>query len=172
MTKKIISCSIIALFFIITPVVALTNAFTKGAITGKLYRVDNVYEEIFNMVNSEKNGTPTALTASRDDAYVDYDLGAFVNVYVPISDKHTASLSFDRNELHIWLREKNSEDHKRALYVYNYQTNTLYGDQDESYLIENFTLFYYSWVGDDGKFSAENSGEYTFVFTEYPLSHK
>ena len=177
MKKKIIISGAVAISIIVVAVLALTNMFTKGVISGKLYRVDNVYEEIWNMVNSEKNGTQTILTTSIEGAEVDYDFGCFEQVNIPVNDEYRVALCFYQNELHqdelcIWLFEKNSKNHDAACYVYNYQTNTLYGDQEESHLIDKFTSLYYSWIGNDGKFNSENQGDYTFVFEEYPLSHK
>ena len=171
MKKKIIISGAVAISIIVVAVLALTNMFTKGIISGKLYRVDNVYEEIWNMVNSEKNGTQTILTTSIEGAEVDYDLGFFQQVNIPINDEYNIALSFYQDELCIWLFEKNSKNHDAACYVYNYQTNTLYGNQEESHLIDKFTSLYYSWVGNDGEFNSENYGSYTFVFAEYPLSH-
>lgn len=172
MKKKIIISSAVAISIIVVAVLTLTNMFTKGVITGKLYRVDNIYEEIWNMVISEKNGTQTILTTSIEGSEVDYDFGCFEHVNIPVNDEHSVALSFDQDELCIWLFEKNSKNHNTACYVYNYQTNTLYGNQEESHLIDKFTSLYYSWVGNDGKFDSENQGDYTFVFAEYPLSHK
>ena len=176
MKKKIIISGAVAISIIVVAVLALTNMFTKGIISGKLYRVDNVYEEIWNMVNSEKNGTQTILTTSIEGSEVDYDFGCFEQVNIPVNDEYRVALSFYQNELHqdelcIWLFEKNSKNHDAACYVYNYQTNTLYGNQEESHLIDKFTSLYYSWVGNGGKFNSENYGAYTFVFAEYPLSH-
>jgi len=172
MKKKIIISSAVAISIIVVAVLTLTNMFTKGVITGKLYRVDNVYEEIWNMVNSEKNGTQTILTTSIEGSEVDYDFGCFEQVNIPINDEYSIALSFYQDELCIWLFEKNSKNNDAACYVYNYQTNTLYGNQEESHLIDKFTSLYYSWVGNDGNFNSENQGDYTFVFAEYPLSHK
>lgn len=172
MKKKIVIISAVAITVIVFAVLALTNMFTKGVITGKLYRVDNVYEEIWNMVISEKNGTQTILTTSIEGSDVDYDLGCFQQVNIPINDEYNVALSFYRDELCVWLFEKNSKNHDAACYVYNYQTNTLYGNQEEAHLIDKFTSLYYSWVGNDGKFNSENHGAYTFAFEEYPLSHK
>lgn len=177
MKKKIIISGAVAISIIVVAVLALTNMFTKGVISGKLYRVDNVYEEIWNMVNSEKNGTQTILTTSIEGSEVDYDFGCFEQVNIPVNDEYRVALSFYQNELHqdelcIWLFEKNSKNHDAACYVYNYQTNTLYGNQEESHLIDKFTSLYYSWVGNDGEFNSENHGAYIFVFEEYPLSHK
>ncbi|MBQ7968483.1 MAG: hypothetical protein IJ292_01490 [Clostridia bacterium] len=182
MKKKTIIISavvvtVIVVTIIVVAVIALTNMFTKGVIAGKLYRVDNVYEDIWNMVNSEKNGTRTILTTSIEGSEVVYDLGCFHQVSIPVNDEYRVALRFYQNEfcqdeLCIWLFEKNSKSYDAACYVYNYQTNTLYGNQEEAHLIDKFTSLYYSWVGNDGKFNSENQGDYTFVLAEYPLSHK
>lgn len=172
MKNKILVNSAIAISIIFVAVLILTNMFTRGAITGKLYRVDNVYEEIWNMVIAEKNGTQTILTTSIEGIVVDYDLGLFQNINIPLNDEYSISLSFYRDELCIWLFKENNKNHDAACYVYNYQTNTLYGNQDESHLIDKFMSLYYSWVGNDGNFNSENQGDYTFVFAEYPLAHK
>ena len=173
MKKKIIISSAVAISIIVVAVLALTNMFTKGVITGKLYRVDNVYEQIWNMVISEKNGNKTVLTTSIEGSEVDYDLGCFQQVNIPVNDEYSVALSFYQDELCIRLHEKNSKNHDAACYVYNYQTNTLYGNQEESHLFDKFTSLYYSWVGNDEEFNSENQGnDYAFVFAEYPLSHK
>lgn len=168
--KLIISAVVVAI--IVVAVLALTNMFTKGVITGKLYRVDNVYEEIWNRVISEKNGTQTILTTSIEGSAIDYDFGFFEQVYIPVNDEYSVALCFYQDELCIWLFEKNSKNHDAVCYVYNYQTNTLYGNQEESLLFDQFTSIYYSWTGNDGKFNSENQGEYTFVFAEFPFSHQ
>ena len=172
MKGKIIIITTAAIFLIVATVLALTNFFTKGVISGKLYRVDNIYEQIWNMVISEKNGTRTILTTSIEGSAIDYDLGCFQQVNIPVNDEYSVALSFYEDELCIWLSAKNSKNHDAACYVYNYQTNTLYGNQEESHLIDKFTSLYYSWVGNNGKFNSANQGDYTFVFAEYPLSHK
>lgn len=172
MAKKIMIRSAVVIAIIVVAILALTNFFTKGVITGKLYRVDNVYEEIWNMVNSEKNGNQTILTTSIEGSEVDYELGCFQQVNIPINDEYNVSLSFYQDELCIWLFEKSSKNQEDAYYVYNYQTNTLYGNQEESHLTEVFTSLYYSWAGNDGKFNSENQGDYTFVLEAFPLSHK
>jgi len=172
MKKKIIIFSAIIITIIVVAILALTNMFTKGVITGKLYRVDNVYEEIYNLVNSERNGSQTILTTSIEGSEVDYDFGSFEDIQIPVNDEYTVSLSFvNQDELLIWLHEKNDTNYDHVCYVYNYQSNTLYGNQEEAHLIEIFISPYYSWIGNDGKFDPENHGNYTFVYTEYPLSH-
>ena len=177
MKKKIIIFIAVIITIIFVATLALTNMFTKGVITGKLYRVDNVYEEIYNMVIAERNGAETVLTTSIEGSGVDYDFGCFVNVYIPVNDEYDVVLSFvHQDELSIWIFEnKNYENNgtrrKSSLYVYNYQSNTLYGNREEAHLIEIFISPYFSWVENKEKFNLDNLGNYTFVHTEYPLSH-
>ena len=177
MKKKIIIFSAVFITIIVVATLALTNMFTKGVITGKLYRVDNVYEEIYNMVISEKNGTQTILTTSIEGSERDYDLGFFQQVNIPVNDEYTVVLCFvNQDELGIWIFENNNSENigayrNSSFYVYNYQSNTVYGDREEAHLIEIFISPYFSWVGNKGKFNLDNHGNYTFVHTEYPLSH-
>ena len=174
MKKKIIIfivVTIVTITLIFVAILALTNIFTKGVITGKLYRVDNVYEEIYNMVISERNGTQTILTTSIKNSEVDYDFGRFESISIPVNDEYSVVLSFyNQDELCIWIFENNNFENngtkrKSSLYVYDYKSNTLYGNQDEAYLIEIFILPYYSWIGNNGKYNPDNNGNYTFVYS-------
>ena len=177
MKKKIIIFIAVIITIIVVATLALTNMFTKGVITGKLYRVDNVYEEIYNMVISERNGSQTILTTSIEGSEVDYDFGFFEHVNIPVNDEYAVVLSFvNQDELGIWIFESNNFENngtrrKSSLYVYNYQSNTLYGNREEAHLIEIFISPYYSWIGNKEKFNLDNHGNYTFVHTEFPLSH-
>ena len=172
MKKKTIVFIAVTITLIFVAILALTNTFTKGVITGKLYRVDNVYEEIYNMVIAEKNGTQTILTTSIENSEVDYDFGCFENISIPVNDEYSVVLSFyNQDDLCIHIFKNNSTDRSSSLYVYDYQSNTLYGNQDEAYLIEIFMMPYYSWAGNNGKFNLDDHGNYTFVYAEYPLSH-
>ena len=172
MKKKII---IIAVVIVITllAIITITNILKTEQIFGKLYRVDNVYDEIWNMVSSEKHGTKTILTTSIIGSEAIYEFGYFEKIYIPLNEEYSITLSLARNEsyqeeLNIFLHNDNND---RILYAYNHKSNTLYGNQEELYLIENFLSMYYSWIGNDVKFNSENPGDYTFVFTEYPFSH-
>ena len=177
MKKKIIIFIAVIITIIVVATLALTNMFTKGVITGKLYRVDNVYEEIYNMVIAERNGAETVLTTSIEGSEVDYDFGCFENVSIPVNDEYEVVLSFvNQDELGILIFENNNfEDNatrrKSSFYVYNYHSNILYGDREEAHLIEIFISPYYSWIGNKEKFNLDNHGNYTFVHTEFPLSH-
>jgi hypothetical protein len=172
MKKKTIIFIAVTITIIVVAIAALTNMFTKGVITGKLYRVDNLYEEIYNMVVSEKNGVQTVLTASVKDSKVIYEFGLFDQINIPVNDRYTVVLGFvNQDELSIWIFENNSPNRQSSLYVYNYQSNTLYGNQPEAHLIKTFIDPFYSLVGNKAKFGLDNYGNYTFVYTDYPLSH-
>lgn len=177
MKKKIIIFSAVIITITVVTILSLTNMSTKRTITGRLYRVDNVYEEIYNMVISERNGSQTILTTSIEGSEVDYDFGCFEQVNIPVNDEYSVVLSFvNQDELSILIFENNNFENdsirrKSSHYVYNYQSNTLYGNGEEAHLIEAFISPYYSWIGNDGKFDRENNGNYTYVYTEFPLSH-
>ncbi len=177
MKKKIIIFSAVIITITVVTILSLTNMSTKRAITGRLYRVDNVYEEIYNMVISERNGSQTILTTSIEGSEIGYDFGCFEQVNIPVNDEYFVVLSFvNQDELSILIFENNNFENdsirrKSSHYVYNYQSNTLYGNREEAHLIEAFISPYYSWIGNDGKFDSENNGNYTYVYTEFPLSH-
>lgn len=177
MKKKIIIFSAVIITITVVTILSLTNMSTKRTITGRLYRVDNVYEEIYNMVISERNGSQTILTTSIEGSEVDYDFGCFEQVNIPVNDEYSVVLSFvNQDELSILIFENNNFENdsirrKSSRYVYDYQSNTLYGNREEAHLIEAFISPYYSWIGNDGKFDSEHNGNYTYVYTEFPLSH-
>ena len=82
----------------------------------------------------------------------------------------------NQDELGILIFENNNFENdsircKSSQYVYDYQSNTLYGNREETHLIEAFISPYYSWIGSDGKFDSENNGNYTYVYTEFPVFH-
>ena len=172
MKKRTLIFIVVTITIIVVAIAALTNMFTKGVITGKLYRVDNLYEEIYNMVVSEKNGIQTALTTSVENSEVIYEFGLFDQINIPVNDRYTVVLGFvNQDELSIWIFENNSTSRESSLYVYNYQSNTLYGNQPEAHLNKTFIELFYSPVGNEAKFGLDNYGNYTFVYTDYPLSH-
>ena len=65
--------------------VYFTNGFTKNILSGKIYRPQNVYEEIWNLVVTEEyTKKQTVLTTSTKDADVDFDFGfEFVGIHIP-----------------------------------------------------------------------------------------
>lgn len=172
MKKRIvIAVVVVAVAVILTSTLTLTNGFTKGRITGRLYREENVWEEIWNLVASEKHGTPTVLTTSTEGSEVVFEFGNFEQVYIALSDGCSASLSFLREDgLCIWLRETDGEQRTATLYTYDYRSNTLYGKREETYLTDRLLSRYFAWAGEDSGFSPEDLGEHSFVLMEYPLA--
>lgn len=170
--KKTVVIAVVVIAVLLTSTLVLTNNFTKGRITGRLYRVENVWEEIWNLMVSEKHGTRTVLTTSTEDSHVDYDFGLFDHIYIAVCDGCGVSLSFyDYDDgLCIWLNETDGEQKTTTLYTYDYRSHTLYGQREEAYLTDRLLTPYFSWVGEDSGFDPEDLGEYSFVMMEYPLS--
>lgn len=169
--KKTIVIAVVVIAVLLTSTLVLTNNFTKGRITGRLYRVENVWEEIWNLMVSEKHGTRTVLTTSTEYSYVDYDLGHFDHIYIAVCDGCGVTLSFHHDYgLCIWLTETDGEQKTTTLYTYDYRSHTLYGKQEEAYLTDRLLSSYFSWAGKDSSFDLDDLGEYSFVMMEYPLS--
>lgn len=169
--KKTIVIAVVVIAVLLTSTLVLTNNFTKGRITGRLYRVENVWEEIWNLMVSEKHGTRTVLTTSTGDWYVDYDFGQFDHVYIAVCDGCGVTLSFHHDYgLCIWLTETDGEQKTTTLYTYDYRSHTLCGAREEDYLTDRLLSSYFSWVGEDSEFDLESLGKYSFVMMEYPLS--
>lgn len=169
--KKRIVIAVVVVAVLVTSTLVLTNGFTRGCITGRLYREENVWEEIWNPVASEKHGTPTALTTSTEGSEVVFEFGNFEQVYIALSDGCSVSLSFLREDgLCIWLRETDGEQRTATLYTYDYRSNTLYGEREETYLTDRLLPRYFVWAGEDSGYSPEDLGEYRFVLMEYPLA--
>ena len=74
--KKRLIIVLVAFLSIALLITAFTGGFTKGVLSGKIYRPQNVYEEIWNLVLIEQHTrNQTVLTASTKDAEVDFDFG-------------------------------------------------------------------------------------------------
>ena len=168
---------ILALAIVVGGALDLTCMFTRNKLTAKLYQVENIYEEIWNLVSSESQGTPTALTTATEDAYIAYDFAQFQSVIIPVDDEYFISIGYEDNKtaMRIWVSKRydpySGEPRDTTLYVYDYENNTLYGDREEAYLMEKFISLYDSWVGDAGKFPSGDRGDYTYQYLEYPLSY-
>lgn len=136
-------------------ITAVTDGFTKGKISGKIYRPRNVFEEIWNLVLTEQyTGKQTVLTTATKDAYVDFDFGFhFVGVYIPES---STSIHWD------WEQGKREGisfsvhlgDRKNVYFTYNYETKTLSGETDFSYLKDMFLTNYFEWCKASSDFSS------------------
>lgn len=151
---------------VIVAAAALTSVLAGAPLAGRLWRVDNVYDETWNLLSSEKSGGETVLTEAFDGAEVVYDPGSFDQVSIPLDDGCRVSLSFYEGKLCIWLYE----DDGSACYLYDHQSNTLYGSREAAYLDDRFMSLYCSQAGDGGG-AASDGGEYTFELVQYPLSY-
>ena len=126
----------------------------------KLLQIPSVMLE--QRINEELESNP-ALVEVDDNS--DFSDDNNVDTFNKDENVNNENLSENNNFENDSIRRKSSR------YVYDYQSNTLYGNREEAHLIEAFISPYYSWIGNDGKFDSENNGNYTYVYTEFPLSH-
>lgn len=147
-------------------VLALTGGFTKGVISNWIYRPQNVYDEIWNLLLTEEyTRNKTVLTSATKDAEEDWDLGIdFVGIHIPECSTTVCWWRNDGKELAFLFYGEESD----AMFIYNYETKTLYGDADFSYLMENFLEDYFQWCADDPDFSSgyslDSLGKHTFEY--------
>ena len=148
---------------------SLTDNFSKSPITGKIYRPQNVVEEIWNLVVSESRGRRTVLTTATEDARVKYDFGSFCCVGIPECDLSLSWKYFDETELVFFFSIRQSDGKRNyAKFTYNFSTKTLYGEEDFPFLVEHFLNDYFDWCAteDSGSFRKENMGEFTFQYID------
>ena len=160
---------ILSTALLITLVIAVfTGGFKKGIFTGKIYRPQNVYEEIWNLVLIEQyTSNRTVLTSATKDAEEDFDFGIeFVGIHIPECNVTISWYRADGVKELSFLFPLGKGKYTR--FVYNYETKTLFGDADFSYLMENFLMDYFEWceVATDfsSGYSAEFLGEFTFKY--------
>ncbi len=162
MTKKMWAIALFALTLIFFISCLLTEGFTRGVLSDQIYRPQNVFEEIWNLVASEENGRATVLTLGSEDGYVDYDLGVFDHIDIPECDIVLCRDSGD--ELRFQFR---LDKGGYVIFIYDYKTKTLYGDNDKKYLAEHFLGSYFGWCRKDeftSSYYEENFGRYSFKY--------
>ena len=157
---------VLSAILLVTLIIAhFTEGFQKNTFTGRLYTPENVYEEIWNLfVIEEHTRNKTILTSSTEDAYEDWDLGFdFVGVYIP---QYNFSINWETYQKEIgfsfWYKETDVH------FIYDYETKTLYGDNEFSFLMDNFLIHYFEWCAEGSDFSSEYSadslGDFTFKY--------
>ena len=156
---------LIGILLIALLVTIFAGGFHKGLLFGKIYRPQNVYEEIWNLVIQEQRGTgPTVLTATTQNAVVDYDFGVFVAVQIPACNVAIAWEEKGAELLFLFGLETGGW----TSFIYNYKTKTLFGDMDLSYLMENFLADYFAWCENNAAFSSgyatDALGDFTFQY--------
>ena len=159
---KIAVALLIVLAIIILPTLWLTNCFTQNRLTSKLYRPDNVYEEIWNLVVSEQFGTPTVLTTSTEGAYAHYGLGEFEQVNIPELDMAVLWMYDPHKLLEFFFKT----DEGYVMFVYDYETKTLYGEEQPEFLMENFLKYYLEWNKEETKYTPDNLGNASFKYVD------
>lgn len=160
--KKWIIILLIILLLVALLTICITGGFTKNILTGKIYHPQNVYEEIWNLVVAEEfRAEQTVLTTSTNNAAVDFDLGIdFVSIHIPDCNVSIGWRSTNGNtELSFLFSSRVDGDVDRIHFLYNYETKTLFGDTEFSYLLENFLVDYFQWCENSTDFSSNYSVE-------------
>ncbi len=170
--KKWMIIILTATLSIVLVVTVLTGGFTKGVLSGKIYRPQNVYEEIWNLVLIEQYAHDrTVLTASTKGAEVDFDFGfEFVGIHIPECNVTISWWRFGAGKELSFLFPLGQGEY--AHFVYNYETKTLFGDREFSYLMDHFLADYFVWCEAATDFasgySTEALGDFAFRY-ENPL---
>ena len=160
---KITVTLVIVALLIILPTLWLTNCFTKSKLTSKIYRPENVYEEIWNLVVLEQFGGETVLTTSTEESYEKYNLGGFEHIVIP---EYNMSISWEYQPYKMLLIYFCNVGGECAGFLYDYETNTLYGEADFEYFAEHFLQHYLEWNKEETKYSLDNLGNANFQYVE------
>ncbi len=142
----------------------LTRGYTQGVLTGRIYNVENVFDEIWNLFISESHGTRTILTKSTEGAFADYDLGWFQNVQIP---EIGIVIAMDEGKaLVFYFHENGMEQQTTKHFVYSYPNKTLYYDRDLDSFFQRFLTAYFEWAGKSSKFALDRLGKVETVFCD------
>ena len=161
----------------------LTNGFTVGRITAKVYNIQNVYDEIWNLLKQEEHGKKTVLTDLDPTASKVYELGVFDYIRIP---KCNATLTNRTGSL--WISIHTGEfvtdtvgriREKYVVYEYDFRSKKLKitGTDNEDYLIDQFLTDYFRQQASDKlqiEYSIGKLGDYSIEIVDlgdyYPLS--
>ena len=113
------------------------------------------------MVVAEQFGEPTVLTTSKEDSHVQYDFGGFGYISIP---EHNMWMKWESRMLSFYFFEDGEREH--ANFLYDYETNTLYGEAEFEYYVENFLQHYFEWNKDETKYSLDNLGNAAYEYVE------
>ena len=148
----------------------LTNGFTVGRITAKVYNVQNVYDEIWNLLKREEYGEKTVLTNSDPVASKIYELGFFDSIRIPecntVLSNRTGTLWIHINTGEYKTDITGDTSEIVVSYEYDIRTKTLklYGTENENYLLDHFLTTYFAWqkAGKSSTgYSTDNLGDYS-----------
>ena len=152
----------------------LTNGFSVGRITGNVYNVRNVYDEIWNLLKREERGEKTVLTGSDPESSKVYELGVFDFIRIPscgttLSNRQgTLWISVNTGEYEPDLTGAPREKEVSLEYDVRTKTLTLYDVKAEKYLRDRFLSVYFARQDPDDpetKYSLDDLGEYSVRIT-------
>ena len=172
LTVSIIIVLVVSVFGLIA---FLSSGFTVGKISNRVYNVQNVYDELWNLVSSEGHGNDTILTTSTSEAKTVFELGVFD--YIQIPECHiTLSNRTGVLWIHIFTGEYYEDKYGKAEekivgYEYNCRTKELkaYHTDNEAYLIDFFLNQYFEWHKENNSkscYSLEDLGDYSLVVVD------
>ena len=169
MKKAIILLTALVLAVILTSCENISFATeTDRANNRNIKPTENVYEEIWNLVLKESKDKSTILVNIGTDSYSDYDFWAFSKVIID----NRLSLAFrNNNEGRRCLRFQISNPDSSyvtddIVYIYDPEAKTLYGEDEESFLMDLFLSDYFEVAGTDSQYSIADLGSYTFVYSK------
>ena len=154
----------------------LTSGFTFGKISKEVYNIQNVYDEIWNLVNSEGHGNSTVLTKAISDAEAIFELGVLDYIRIP---ECKATLSNRSGTLWIsictgeYFFEETTGRKSEKYVVYEYDCHTkalsISGSEDEAYMIDRFLTKYFEWKkasNSQSDYSLDNLGNYSVTLVD------
>lgn len=134
-------------------------------------RPQNVFDQIYYELKKVENKKDSILVSGTDSAHAQYDRNLFTfeftGVRIPDLDMF---LSEHDGYLHITFIQYNDRGQDASIhFVYNPDTEKLYGERAVRYLQDNFLVHYFQWWADAGKendYSRDNLGDFTFIASE------
>ena len=108
----------------------------------------------------------TVLTASTEGAYDKFDLGEHIKIYDP---EVCISWMYDPHKLleFFFITEDGF-----VSFVYDYETKTLYGEEQPEFLMENFLKYYLEWNKEETKYTPDNLGNVSFKHVDNVFSRE
>lgn len=152
----------------------LTNGFSVGRITGNVYNVRNVYDEIWNLLKREERGEKTVLTGSDPESSKVYELGVFDFIRIPscgatlINRQGTLRIIVNTGEYVTDVTGDTREKIANAKYDVRTKTLTIYGIEAGDYLRDRFLSWYFALQDPEKpetKYSLDDLGEYSVRIT-------
>lgn len=151
-TVVIIAAVITAIAVAVVGLAALlTNGFTYGKISNKVYNVQNVYDEIWNLMAAEGRGNETILTKATPGAEAVFEFGRLDYIRIPeckatLSNHGTLWISIYTGE---YVSEGPAGRICEKYVVYEYDCRakalTISGTENEAFMTDRFLTEYFEW---------------------------